>query len=150
MEILALINKLHDLISDGRPMPMTSSVLVDREEALETLHTMRINVPSAIKEGELMVQERSRIISEANSRAEEILEDAERQSKDLVSEQEVMRQARSEQETVLEQTRREVDRMRFDAEQYQLGILRDLQGALSGLLNEVQRGISKLEDQPEV
>ncbi len=149
MEILSLINELNDMISEGRPMPMTSSVLVDKERSLDVLAKMRINVPSAIKEGERMILERDRIIAEARSHAEDILAQANEKAKELVSQEEVMRQAKMEQEAVLEQTRQQVAHMRFDAEQYQLNVLRDLSQIMHKVLNEVEMGVSELEDRTQ-
>ena len=149
MEILSLINELNDMISDGRPMPMTSSVLVDKEQSLDVLAKMRINVPSAIKEGERMILERDRIIAEARSHAEDILAQANEKAKELISQEEIMRQAKTEQEAVLEQTRQQVAHMRFDAEQYQLNILRDLSQLLHKVLNEVEMGVSELENRAQ-
>ncbi len=149
MEILSLINELNDMISDGRPMPMTSSVLIDKETSLDVLAKMRINVPSAIKEGERMILERDRIIAEARSHAEDILAQANEKAKELVSQEEVTRQAKSEQEAVLEQTRQQVAHMRFDAEQYQLNILRDLSQVMHKVLNEVEMGVTELENRTQ-
>ncbi len=149
MEILSLINELNDMISDGRPMPMTSSVLVDKERSLDVLAKMRINVPSAIKEGERMILERDRIIAEARSHAEDILAQANEKAKELVSQEEIMRQAKTEQEEVLEQTRQQVAHMRFDAEQYQLNVLRDLSQLMHRILNEVEMGVSELENRTQ-
>lgn len=149
MEILSLINELNDMISEGRPMPMTSSVLVAKEQALDVLAKMRINVPSAIKEGERMILERDRIIAEARSHAEDILAQANEKAKELVSQEEITRQARVEQEAVLEQTRQQVAHMRFDAEQYQLNILRDLSQAMHKVLNEVEMGVTELENRSQ-
>jgi len=149
MEILSLINELNDMISEGRPMPMTSSVLVDKERSLDVLAKMRINVPSAIKEGERMILERDRIIAEARSHAEDILAQANEKAKELVSQEEVMRQAKMEQEAVLEQTRQQVAHMRFDAEQYQLNVLRDLSQIMHKVLNEVEMGVSELDDRTQ-
>ena len=150
MEILSLINELNDMISDGRPMPMTSSVLIDKERSLDVLAKMRINVPSAIKEGERMILERDRIIAEARSHAEDILAQANDKAKELVSQEEIMRQAKGEQEAVLEQTRLQVAHMRFDAEQYQLNILRDLSQVMHKVLNEVEMGVTELENRTQI
>jgi vacuolar-type H+-ATPase subunit H len=150
MEILSLINELNDMISDGRPMPMTSSVLIDKERSLDVLAKMRINVPSAIKEGERMILERDRIIAEARSHAEDILAQANEKAKELVSQEEIMRQAKGEQEAVLEQTRLQVAHMRFDAEQYQLNILRDLSQVMHKVLNEVEMGVTELENRTQI
>ncbi len=150
MEILSLINELNDMISDGRPMPMTSSVLIDKERSLDVLAKMRINVPSAIKEGERMILERDRIIAEARSHAEDILAQANEKAKELVSQEEITRQAKGEQEAVLEQTRLQVAHMRFDAEQYQLNILRDLSQVMHKVLNEVEMGVTELENRTQI
>lgn len=136
-------------MSTGRNMPMSSSVLVDKERALDILNKMRINVPSAIKEGERMIQERDRIIAEARSHAEGILQDAQEKARQIVSDDEVVRQAQMAAESFLEQAQQETARMRTDAEQYQLNILRNMGTTLHTLLNEVELGITELENRTD-
>lgn len=145
MEILSLINELQELIDSGRSMPMSSSVLVDKGRSLDILNKMRINVPSAIKEGERMILERDRIIAEARSHAEGILQEAQERARQIVSEDEVVAQAQSMADSIIEQARHEAATMRTDAEQYQLNVLRDLGNSLHKVLNEVELGVTELE-----
>lgn len=144
MEILSLINELQELVSEGRTL-WGSSVMVDKGRALDILSKMRINVPSAIKDGERMIQEKDRIIAEARSHAESLTLEASEQAKHIVSQEAVALQAQAEAEEILVQAQEETARMRRDAEQYQLNVLRELSETLHKILNEVERGLTVLE-----
>lgn len=126
-------------------MPMSSSVLVDKDRAMNILRTMRINVPSAIQEGERMIQERDRIIAEARSHAETIKQEAQAKAKEILAEEELVLKAEQEATSILQQSEQETARMRFDAEAYQLNVLRNLHDILYAMINEVERGVTELE-----
>lgn len=133
------------MVAEGRNMPMSSSVLVDKDRAMNILRTMRINVPSAIQEGERMIQERDRIIAEARSHAETIKQEAQAKAKEILAEEELVLKAEQEATSILQQSEQETARMRFDAEAYQLNILRNLHDILYSMINEVERGVTELE-----
>ena len=144
-EILTIIDEFENLIQNSRRVPMSSSVRVDQNQAMALIDRMRISVPSSVKEGERMMQDRDQILAEARSQAEGILQDAEEEAAGMVAEEEIINRARIEADSLLAATHEEVDRMRADAEKYQFDQLEDMSNTVSGLLNEIHRGMSELQ-----
>ncbi len=53
MDVLVLIDKLDDSIHNGKPVPLTDQVRVEREEIYDILDQMRATVPDEIQAGAL-------------------------------------------------------------------------------------------------
>ena len=66
MDVLVLIDKLDDLIHNARSVPLTDSVMIDREEIYDLLDQMRSTIPEEVKQARWIVKERQEMLAEAN------------------------------------------------------------------------------------
>ncbi|MEJ7657685.1 MAG: hypothetical protein WKF33_11730, partial [Thermoleophilaceae bacterium] len=69
MDVLVLIDKLDDSIHNGKPVPLTDQVRVEREEIYDILDQMRATVPEEIKQARWIVKERQEMLAEAKREA---------------------------------------------------------------------------------
>ncbi|NOG49343.1 MAG: hypothetical protein HND48_07745 [Chloroflexi bacterium] len=75
MDILQLVDRLEDLIDEGRHVPFSKYTVVDEERALAILDQMRISIPEEIVKATTVISERNRILEKANEEAAQILQD---------------------------------------------------------------------------
>ena len=146
MEILQLVDQLEQVLNRGWRVPLTSSLVVNEEECLRLIDQMRISVPSAIKESERMIAERDRIMAEARSRAETMLDQAEEEAMKLVSQHFVTQEAQREAERIVAAGRQDAMRMVQEAEDYALNVLRDLVSKLGSSVRQAENGIHAIEE----
>jgi Flp pilus assembly CpaF family ATPase len=69
MDIQHLVDRLEDLIDEGRHIPMTKMTMVDEERALEIIDQMRISVPEEIEKASRIINQRDRLMAQANEEA---------------------------------------------------------------------------------
>jgi vacuolar-type H+-ATPase subunit H len=157
MEILQLVDQLEQVLNRGYRLPLSASLVVSEEECLRLIDQMRISVPSAIKESERMVAERDRILDDARSEAESIVEQARQHALEMIDRDEVTQEARRAAERIVAQGQEEAERMVirsrdeanalvFDAENYTVDVLQQLVSRLSGVLQQAQNGIQAVEE----
>ncbi|MBI1297525.1 hypothetical protein GC175_21510 [bacterium] len=146
MEILQLVDQLEQVLNRGWRMPLTASLVVNEEECLRLIDQMRISVPSAIKESERMIAERDRIMAEARSRAETMLDQAEDEAMKLVSQHFVTQEAHREADRIVAAGREDAMRMVQEAEDYALNVLRDLVNKLGSSVRQAENGIEAIEE----
>src|SRR3954447_16946953 len=65
MDVLVLIDKLHDLVHNAKAVPLTDQVRIDREEIYDILDQMRATIPEEIKQARWIVKERQERLAEA-------------------------------------------------------------------------------------
>ena len=73
MDVLVLIDKLDDLIHNARSVPLTDSVMIDREEIYDLLDQMRSTIPEEVKQARWIVKERQEMLTEAKQESERIV-----------------------------------------------------------------------------
>ena len=83
MDVLALIDKLDDLVHNARAVPLTDQVRIDREAVYELLDQMRSTIPEEIKQARWIVKERQEMLAEAKREADRIVDEAKEKAEPL-------------------------------------------------------------------
>jgi len=118
MDVLVLIDKLDDLIHNARSVPLTDSVMIDREEIYDILDQMRSTIPEEIKQARWIVKERQEMLTEAKQEADRILGEAQDRAERLASDTEVVRLAEKNAQQIMEDARDQERQIRLSAEDY--------------------------------
>jgi cell division septum initiation protein DivIVA len=148
MDVLVLIDKLDDIIHNARSVPLTDSVMIDREEMYDILDQMRSTIPEEIKQARWIVKERQEMLAEAKQEAERLLTEAQERAERLASETEVVRLAERNAQQVMEDARERERETRLGAEDYADEVLGNLEINLDKFIGAVRRGRERLQGRP--
>lgn len=140
----ASVGELQDIVDDliahlhaAKTMPLSSSVLVDREQFLVMLEKLRSALPDELRAARWMVREREAFIARTNEKAEEIIEKAKAESRRLVSESHILAEAVEEANILVRRAEGEARRLRLEAEDEIERMLERVENLLSELLGKV-------------
>lgn len=78
------INQLEELVNSAKTMPFANKSLIDAEKVKDIIEDIRKNLPEEIKRARYVDNEKAKIISEANAKANDIVNTAEERSKSLL------------------------------------------------------------------
>lgn len=145
MDILHLVDRLEELVMEGRAIPFSARVIVDEERFLDIVDQMRVSIPEEIKKARRIQQERERIIAQANEEAGRIVSLAQEEAQGLVSDHETVKTAEARAAIILERTHNEARQIRSDADEYVLEVLGQLEYQLDGLLTTVRNGLRRVQ-----
>ena len=145
MDIQHLVDRLEDLIDEGRHLFGTRYTMVDEERALEIIDQMRISIPEEIESAARTIQQRDRVLAEANEEAARIVQQARQHSEDLIDEQEMVKQAKVRAEYVIEQARIEAEKITREADGYVLQQLSQMEQQFAHTLDEIRNGIQLMQ-----
>ncbi len=148
MDVLVLIDKLDDVIHNARSVPLTDSVMIDREEIYDILDQMRSTIPEEIKQARWIVKERQDMLAEAKQEAERLLHDAQQRAEQLAAETEIVRLAEHNAQQIMEDARDREREVRLGAEDYADDVLGNLELNLEKFLAAVRRGRERLQGHP--
>jgi len=148
MDVLVLIDKLDDIIHNARSVPLTDSVMIDREEMYDILDQMRSTIPEEIKQARWIVKERQEMLAEAKQEAERLLTEAQERADRLASETEVARLAERNAQQIMEDARERERETRLGAEDYADEVLGNLEINLEKFIGAVRRGRERLQGRP--
>jgi vacuolar-type H+-ATPase subunit H len=142
MDIQHLVDRLEDLIDEGRHLPFSKFTMIDEERALEIIDQMRISIPEEIEKASRILAQRDRVLAQANEEAARLLQQARAKGEELLTEDVNVQSAQNMAANIIAQANQEVERIKADADQYVLNVLSKLEQSLQGNLNTVRNGIN--------
>ncbi|MBL8165431.1 MAG: hypothetical protein JNJ61_25835 [Anaerolineae bacterium] len=144
MDIQHLVDRLEDLIDEGRHMPFSKFTMIDEERALELIDQMRISIPEEIEKAARVLAQRDRIMAQANEEAARLIQAAREQGIQLVDREASVQAAQSRAANIIEQARQEAEAITRDADQYVMDTLGRLEQQLNKALGIVRNGINEV------
>lgn len=127
MDILNLLERIEDIIEEASKFPLSNKVMIDKDEILEVINEIRLKLPDEINRASWVAKERQRILNEAQSEADELIEKVKEQQKYLVEENEITRQAQKFADQIIQEAERKANDMKMGAYSYSDEILSKLQ-----------------------
>ncbi len=113
-----LLLQLRELLDTARSMPLSASVMVNREEFGEILQDAIDGLPEEIRQARWLLKERDEVLQRADREAERIIDVARVRAERMVERTEVVREARRTAEDVVDEAGRVAAQMRLEAEDY--------------------------------
>jgi hypothetical protein len=144
MDIQHLVDRLEDLIDEGRHMPFSKFTMIDEERALELIDQMRISIPEEIEKASRVLSQRDRIMAQANEEAARLLQQAREQGVQLLDREATVQAAQSRAANIVEQARQEAEAITAEADKYVMDTLARLEQQLSKALGVVRNGINEV------
>jgi F0F1-type ATP synthase membrane subunit b/b' len=131
MDIAARIHQLEELIREAKSMPLSASVLVNKDEVLELVDGMRNTLPEEIKQARWVVKDREELLAKARRDAEVIVDDARKEQARLISDDEVVAESAREAERILADAREQARQIKLEAEDYVDAMLASFESTLT-------------------
>jgi cell division septum initiation protein DivIVA len=148
MDIQHLVDRLEDLIDEGRHIPFSKFTMVDEERALELIDQMRISIPEEIEKASRVLAQRDRLLAQANEEAARVVQAARAKGEQLIDQEPSVQAAQNRAANIIEQARQEAEAIIKGADDYALDVLTQLEEKLSKTLTIVRNGIHEVNNAP--
>ncbi len=145
MDIMALIDRIEEIVDNAKGVPFTSQKMVEPNSVYDIIDEIRAQFPDELKQARWIVKERQEMLEEAEKEANRILEEARERAQSIASEQEVVRLAEQQAADMIDKARNQEREIRLGAEDYADEMLANLEVNLGKLLTAVQRGRDRLQ-----
>jgi cell division septum initiation protein DivIVA len=153
MDLAGRLAQLEEIVRDAKSMPLSSSVLISRDEVLEMLHEMQESLPEEIKQARWVVKDREELLAKARAEGDRIIEQAHEDQRRMAMKDAVAKRAQEESARMLQEAEDTTVGMRREAEDYVDAKLAQFEIALRKILEDAQgtaRSLAKTLDQVEV
>jgi cell division septum initiation protein DivIVA len=159
--IFAAIDLLEEKILDSPRVPLTGKTMVNEEELLETIDTLRLSLPEVIATAQEIIHYKERIIKEAQQQVQQILAEANQRAYQVANELGIIDRAEQEArqlrhialaecEQLRQQTSIEIDRLRSyhiqEMERMRENVRNECQHIQAGADEYADRVLHNLED----
>lgn len=145
MKILELLNELEQLIENGNTLPFSSKALINPDDAAEIINEIRQEMPKELVEAREIVENRKKILIEAQGDGDKIRADAEKRLKQLIDTNEITRTATEQAETIVENAQNSAREIRVGTQHYSDKILYNLQVQLKELNDRIESNRKELK-----
>lgn len=153
MEILELIDSLEDAIERGVSIPLAGKCMLDRDELLDILQEIRLQLPDDLRQAKWVKEERARILAEAQKEANHIIKGAEEKIVSMINEHEITKKSyeaakhveavsRKKSRDIKNATTNYVEQTLEDAEKVLENALRTLQENRTAMRNQQRERVS--------
>ncbi|MDX1689526.1 MAG: hypothetical protein R3290_00745 [Acidimicrobiia bacterium] len=139
-----LVDELILAVEGARTVPLSSNVMLDREELLRMLYHLRDELPDELRAARWMIRERETFVARTNEKARDLLERARERSDELVSESYIVKEAVEEANTLVRRAESEATRIRLEAEDYSERAFEETESVLADLLAQVRQARAQL------
>jgi cell division septum initiation protein DivIVA len=137
-------------------MPLTNSLLVKESEILNIIELMHTSIPDEIKQARRIIQEKERILAQAQADASALLTRAREETERAMNRegllraaearsQELLREASQHAQAVVSQAEEHTEQLKADADAYAAETLRNLKEHLLNVETEISRNILTIE-----
>jgi cell division septum initiation protein DivIVA len=140
-----LLLRLQELLENARAMPLSASVMVNREEFGELLLEAIEGLPEELREARWLLKERDEVLERARREADRLIEAARVRAERMIERQEIVREARREHDQIIETAERNAAQIRHEAEDYVDRKLAAFEVVLDRTLTQVHKGRERLQ-----
>lgn len=139
-----LLQRVREMIASARPMPLSSSVMITRDEVLTLLDDALATLPDELRRARWMLKEREEFLAKVQREGDDILDTARTQAERMVQRTEVVQEARRTARRTIEQAEEQARRRIHEADDYCDQKLAGFEIVLERVLRMVHAGRERL------
>lgn len=133
MEIEEILANIEEILEQAKSVPFSDKAMVDRDELFDLITDIRLKLPTEIEQSKWVLEEKNRIIVEAQREAELKLKEAEEERGRMINENEVTKKAYAQSEEIIETAKKVAKDMRMGAKEYADDLLMQIEDQLKEL-----------------
>lgn len=141
----ALLVRVREIITTARPMPLSSSVLISRDEVLELMDDAIERLPEELRRARWLLKEREEFLAKAHRESDEIVETARSRAERMVQRTEVVREADRRARMIIDEADAASRQMQREAEDYVDHKLAGFEVVLERTMQAVNKGRDQLK-----
>src|SRR6266851_4309204 len=145
MDILYLVDRLENLIAGSRRMPLVNQIMIKESDILNIVDQLRTTIPDEIKVARRIIQEKERILAQAQADASTLLARAREETERAMNREGLLRAAEARSQELVRQADEHTEQLKIDADSYVAETLRNLKDHLASVEMDISRSILSIE-----
>ena len=145
MKINDILDQMENLLLESSRFPLTNKRIVEEDDMLQLIDELHDALPAALMEAERIIAERQQIMAEAQTAAQDIVDQSNSYVMKLTEEHLITRQAQEQADEIIGSARQTAAELRNDATQYANDVFQYLEGQLEKTIDIVRQGRSGLQ-----
>jgi hypothetical protein len=144
-DVLSLLDELEEIVDRGVKVPLTGKVMVDDTVLFELLDRIRSLMPEEIRNAKWVLNERQRIINEAQAEAQKLMDRGKSYVEKMAEDNEIVKQAQGYAEDVVRQAQTYAREVKLGAVQYADDLLEGIETRIQEISQSIRRNRDELK-----
>jgi len=141
---MRLLEEFENVVEESSRIPMTGRVIIHEDILYKYLDGFRAMLPETIREAEWVIREKERILKQAESEADTIVETAKNKLERIAGESEIVKEAKAQGEEIINNARSVAREITQGAFTYADEVMVRLQEQLDRTMTVVNQGRDEL------
>ena len=142
-----ILLQLHDIVDAARPVPLSASSMISKEEVLELIDEALARLPEELRAARWLLKEREEYLARVRHEGDEILDQARNRAERMVQRTEVVKAAENRAYQIMDTAEAEARRLRHEVEDFCDQKLASFEIVLDRTMKLVASGRQKLQGQ---
>jgi len=113
-----MLRRLHELVGSARPMPLSTSVMVNRDEVLDLLDETMERLPDELRAARWLLKEREEYLAKVRREGDDILDQARTRAERMVQRAEVVKASETRARKIVDVANDEASRLKNEVEDF--------------------------------
>ena len=147
-EVERLIQGLINVVDAARPVPLSSSSMINKNEIISVLNDISLRLPDEIRAARWLLKQREDFLARTQREGDELIDLARARAAQMVQKSEVVKAAEDQARRIIEEAQSESQRLRLETEDFCDQRLASFEAVLKKTQKVVVDGRSKLQGDP--
>tara|TARA_Y100000590_G_scaffold403461_1_gene490183 strand:+ start:165 stop:758 length:594 start_codon:yes stop_codon:yes gene_type:complete len=147
-EVERLIQGLINVVEAARPVPLSSSSMINKDEIIAVLNDISLRLPDEIRAARWLLKQREDFLARTQREGDELIDLARARAGQMVQKSEVVKAAEIRARHIVEDAQAEARRLRLETEDFCDQRLASFEAVLKKTQKIVSDGRSKLQGDP--
>lgn len=140
-----MMRRLHELVASARPMPLSTSVMVNRDEVLDLIDETIARLPDELRAARWLLKEREEYLAKVKREGEDILDQARTRAERMVQRTEVVKASEARARKIVDAATDEAGQLKNEVEDFCDQKLASFEIVLERTMKMVGAGRQKLQ-----
>lgn len=147
MDIENLLDELEDILEASWRLPLSGGkAIVESNEVKRILEDIRLKLPKEVIQAKKIVEERNKILDNAQSEIDTMMKISEEKIKNMVSKTEIVKNAQNSANSIVSEATQKAKEIKNSANEYVNNIMKKLDDSISENLAEVRKARQLLKN----
>lgn len=143
MNIIKLLEYLHEIVETGNKLPLSRKVSVNKKEMTDVINQIMDELPDEFRKAQKIIRDRDKIISDAIKEADVIRERNLENLREEVEKHDITKEAEEKAQRIILSAKKEAEDMKLASIEYAYNLLKKLDGQIQIRKSETTNRIRK-------
>mgnify|MGYP000332870802 FL=1 len=145
MTVNKILEEIENLLVNAGRVPFTNKCIIEEDDLAQLLDELRDALPQEIMEAKRIINERQRILEEAQQEARKIVEQAQTYISRLTDENVINKQAQEQAAEIVARAAREARELEYSANKYADDVFKYLEENLEKVLSVIRESHKSIQ-----